>query len=103
MGANATILDGNCYYNFGYQEKICRHCSLRGHCDYPTGMCKCDPMFSNFDCSYMACPHPSCNGGGACLLSGKCVCRYAMFEIDCGISLNAPMIARIREYAHLVV
>jgi len=88
--ANSSIFDGNCYYNFGFQEKICRQCSLRGYCDYPTGSCKCDPMFSNFDCSYMACPHPSCNQGGACLLSGRCVCRYAVFENDCSVNFECP-------------
>jgi len=88
--ANATILDGNCWYDFGYQEKKCRSCSLRGQCHDPTGVCICDPLFSNFDCSYMACPHPLCNNGGACLLSGKCVCRYAFFEMDCRINFECP-------------
>jgi len=88
--SNNSILDGNCWYDYGNQEKVCRSCSLRGQCDYPTGNCICDPMYSNFDCSYMACPHPLCNGGGSCLLSGKCVCRYAVFELDCSISFECP-------------
>lgn len=88
--SNLTVLDGNCYYDFGIQEKVCRDCSLRGQCDNPTGNCVCDPMFSNFDCSYMACPHPLCNNGGVCLLSGRCVCRYAFFEMDCSINFECP-------------
>jgi len=88
--SNASILDGNCWYDYGWQTKRCRVCSLRGTCDYRVGKCVCDPLFSNFDCSYMACPHPSCNDGGACLLNGRCVCRYAYFEMDCSINFECP-------------
>lgn len=88
--SNGSILDGNCYYDFAKQEKICRSCSLRGTCDFPTGNCVCEAMYSNFDCSYRACPHPLCNGGGTCLLRGECVCRYATFEKDCSISFECP-------------
>lgn len=88
--ANASILDGNCWYDFGDQKKKCRFCSLRGQCHDPTGNCICDPMFSNFDCSYMACPHDLCNKGGSCLLSGKCVCRYAFFGADCSVNFECP-------------
>jgi len=47
-------------------------------------------MDSNFDCSYKACPHPTCNGGGKCLLKGFCVCHYSIFEKDCSISFKCP-------------
>ena len=77
-------------YEYGWQRKTCRSCSLRGTCDHPTGQCICEPMFSNFDCSYKACPHATCNGGGKCLLSGSCVCEYARFAIDCSISFGCP-------------
>jgi len=88
--ANASIFDGNCYYDFGIQKKVCRDCSIRGKCNPDSGTCSCLPMFSNFDCSYMACPHPTCNGRGICLLNGKCVCNYANFESDCEISFQCP-------------
>jgi len=88
--ANASRLHGNCYYDFGIQKKCCRSCSIRGECMPRTGMCVCDPMFSNFDCSYMACPHPTCNNGGICLLNGMCVCRYGTFESDCEINFECP-------------
>ena len=54
----------NCHYDFSIQQKVCRSCSEESHgiCDYTTGHCVCDAQFSNFDCSYEACPHPTCNG-----------------------------------------
>merc|ERR1712070_1298136 len=52
--------------------------------------CQCQALYSNFDCSYKACPHPTCNGGGKCLLEGSCVCGYSRFESDCKISFNCP-------------
>lgn len=59
----STTLD-NCYYNFSLQKKVCRACSEESHgfCNYTTGRCQCDPQFSSFDCSYEACPHPTCSG-----------------------------------------
>ena len=90
MLSNSSILDGNCYYDYGRQSKVCRSCSLQGTCHPPTGTCVCEPMYSNFDCSYMACPHITCNGGGQCLLNGKCVCEYAFFEHDCRINFACP-------------
>ena len=54
----------NCYYDYSIQQKVCRSCSEESHgiCDYTKGHCVCDAQFSNFDCSYEACPHPTCNG-----------------------------------------
>lgn len=95
--SNGTVIE-NCVYEYGWQRKTCRSCSLRGTCNHPTGKCVCDPMFSNFDCSYKACPHPSCNGGGKCLLEGSCVCAYSRFEEDCSISFNCPNDCTLRGY-----
>jgi len=82
----------NCYYDYSIQQKVCRSCSEESHgiCDYTKGHCVCDAQFSNFDCSYEACPHPTCNGGGTCLLSGKCMCYYNFFAEDCSINFNCP-------------
>lgn len=82
----------NCHYEFSIQQKVCRSCSEESHgtCDYTTGFCMCDNKFSNFDCSYEACPHPTCNGGGTCLLSGKCMCYYNFFGEACAISFDCP-------------
>jgi len=88
--ANSSIRDGNCHYEYGMQKKIRRHCSLQGYCNAITGHCECRPMFTNFDCSYKACPHQFCNFGGQCLLRGWCVCDYAYFGNDCGINFACP-------------
>merc|ERR1719446_674142 len=51
-----SMLSGNCYYDYAFQTKRCVSCSKRGRCEPTTGKCLCYPQYSNFDCSYMACP-----------------------------------------------
>jgi len=111
--SHCSMLFGNCYYDFAFQKKRCISCSNRGTCDASTGSCICDPSYSNFDCSYKACPDPLCGStpataedlgtsAGMCMLTGRCICNYGYFEKDCSINFhcdNECSLQGVCEYA----
>jgi hypothetical protein len=90
-------------YRGGFPLVSCQdqnYCSGRGPCDLAKGICKCDPIYTNLDCS--SCTQPNrygpncgniqcsnCSGHGTCSINtGKCTCDPGWTGSNCGSSIS---------------